>query len=574
MTTSHVCRSARLLPALVLGAVVVAGATDVRFYPDDPIARVVDSQDASAVKEREIDLVYDTLENSFWRPGDPTLNVRAQSVNTIDEVPDSAWFTNRLGTRPMTAEELVQGPNRDEGPAPGTLTVVAAKDDGYMPGFRVRDSRGQLWFVKFDPPGYPAMATGTEVVVTKLFWALGYHVPEVHIATLRPDELAIHESARITTANGNRRPLKRGDISAVLRKAHRNADGSYRMFASKALTGRPVGPFRFFGVRSDDPNDVVPHEHRRELRAYGVFSAWVNHVDSKSINTLDTVIEQDGAKVVRHHLLDFGSTIGSAGVQSREAFEGWEHLIEGRSTLIGMPTFGFYLKPWRTLPMYRAPAVGGFPLDHAQWDPEQWKPRYPNAAFRASRLDDKFWAARRLQAFSDEMLRAIVRVGQFNDPESEQMVARFLIDRRDAIVRRYLPAVNPIVDPRLGETGALTFHNAAVEADLSAAPAEYVVRWRRFDNLTRATTELGSTRAPVPRLDAPPNLPWMDGSYILAEISAWGGPESWSEPAHAYFRRKGSAWQLVGFERLPGGNSPRAMSAAQSPIGAPAASIR
>jgi hypothetical protein len=66
----------------------------------------------------------------------------------------------------------------------------------------------------------------------------------------------------------------------------------------------------------------------------------------------------------------------------------------------------------------------------------------------------------------------------------------------------------------------------------------------------------------------------MDGSYILAEISAWGGPESWSEPVHAYFRRKGSAWQLVGFERLPGGNSPRAMSAAQSPIGAPAASIR
>jgi hypothetical protein len=212
MTTSHVCRSARLLPALVLGAVVVAGATDVRFYPDDPIARVVDSQDASAVKEREIDLVYDTLENSFWRPGDPTLNVRAQSVNTIDEVPDSAWFTNRLGTRPMTAEELVQGPNRDEGPAPGTLTVVAAKDDGYMPGFRVRDSRGQLWFVKFDPPGYPAMATGTEVVVTKLFWALGYHVPEVHIATLRPDELAIHESARITTANGNRRPLTGGRL--------------------------------------------------------------------------------------------------------------------------------------------------------------------------------------------------------------------------------------------------------------------------------------------------------------------------------------------------------------------------
>ena len=58
--------------------------------------------------------------------------------------------------------------------------------------------------------------------------------------------------------------------------------------------GRPVGGFRFYGTRSDDPNDVVPHEHRRELRAYGTFAAWVNHVDSKSINTLDTVVDQDG----------------------------------------------------------------------------------------------------------------------------------------------------------------------------------------------------------------------------------------------------------------------------------------
>ena len=58
-----------------------------------------------------------------------------------------------------------------------------------MPGFRVRDSAGEVWFVKFDPPGYPAMATGTEVVVTRLFWGLGYNVPETHLATLRPEDL-------------------------------------------------------------------------------------------------------------------------------------------------------------------------------------------------------------------------------------------------------------------------------------------------------------------------------------------------------------------------------------------------
>ena len=163
------------------------------------------------------------------------------------------------------------------------------------------------------------------------------------------------------------------------------------------------------------PNDVIPHEHRRELRAYGTFAAWVNHVDSKSINTLDTVIDHDGRQVVRHHLLDFGSTLGSAGVYPREPFEGTEYLVEGKKTLAGIPSFGFYVKDWRTVPLYRARSVGAFPIDNAQWDPEKWKARYANSAFRAARLDDKFWAARRLQAFTDDMLNAVVRVGQFND---------------------------------------------------------------------------------------------------------------------------------------------------------------
>jgi hypothetical protein len=41
------------------------------------------------------------------------------------------------------------------------------------------------------------------------------------------------------------------------------------------------------------------------------------------------------------------------------------------------------------------------------------------------------------------MLNAAIRVGQFNDPQSEEMLSRFLIERRNALVARYLPAVNP-----------------------------------------------------------------------------------------------------------------------------------
>jgi len=43
----------------------------------------------------------------------------ALNVNTLGEVPDSSWFTNRLGRYDMTIDEVVRGPNQVEGPAPG-----------------------------------------------------------------------------------------------------------------------------------------------------------------------------------------------------------------------------------------------------------------------------------------------------------------------------------------------------------------------------------------------------------------------------------------------------------------------
>ena len=134
-------------------------------------------------------------------------------------------------------------------------------------------------------------------------------------------------------------------------------------------------------------------------------------------------------------------------------------------------------------------------------------------------MDDKFWAARRLQAFSDEMLNTLIGVGRFNDPKSEEMLSKFLIERRNAILRRYLPAVNPVVDVRLSSSGTLTFQNAAVDADVARAPAEYVVVWQRFDNASGTTTTLGETRASATSVNAPKDLPSAPGSYIRVEIS-------------------------------------------------------
>ncbi len=77
------------------------------------------------------------------------------------------------------------------------------------------------------------------------------------------------------------------------------------------------------------------------------------------------------------------------------------------------------------------------------------------------RDDDAFWAARRVAAFTDDMIRTAVHTGQFSDPAAEKYLADVLIQRREKIKSIYLTAINPIVNPTLDAKG-LTFENAAV----------------------------------------------------------------------------------------------------------------
>ena len=115
------------------------------------------------------------------------------------------------------------------------------------------------------------------------------------------------------------------------------------------MPGRPLGGFRYHGTRPDDPNDIVPHEHRRELRALKVFGAWTNLVDMKAGNTLDTLITDNGKAVVRHYLQDVGSTFGTGALAPHDYDEGWETSYEGDLLWKRLVTLGFYLQPWQTV---------------------------------------------------------------------------------------------------------------------------------------------------------------------------------------------------------------------------------
>src|SRR5262245_47985156 len=296
------------------GAVAQTARAPMRFFPDDPILRDDDAAlDASGVKELELSEYYDFLEKTFASPGDRS-PIRAVNVNTFDEVPDSSWFTNRIGVRDVSLEEIGRGPNKFERLDAQAWTVVRGKSPGgFQPGFRAEHpgDPGQTYQLEVDPVAHPQMATGAELVGTLVYHALGYFVEDVYLIRVDPARISIGEKATIRDASGVRRFTPR-DLEAILRQGARDREGRVYLSATRFHEGEDVGNFDYAGTRSDDPNDIHPHEHRRELRANRVFCAWLAHDDSRAINTLDMLITANGRKHVRHFMYDFGAILGSA----------------------------------------------------------------------------------------------------------------------------------------------------------------------------------------------------------------------------------------------------------------------
>jgi hypothetical protein len=228
----------------------------------------------------------------------------------------------------------------------------------------------------------------------------------------------------------------------------------------------------------------------------------------------------------------------------------WEYFYQSDTTLKRLASFGFGLSPWQTVNYVEAPSIGKFEGD--RFDPRTWRPQTATTAYMELRDDDAFWAAQRVAAFSDEMIRAIIHTGEFSDAASEKALADIMIQRREKILRTYLPAVNPIVAPRLDASGRLLFDNAAVTAGVAQAPQRYSASWFQFDNATGTTRPLAATSSTTATIEPPNGLPTTVGSFVAVDISADSSEhQTWRKPVRAYFRRDLNEWKLVGFERIP-----------------------
>jgi hypothetical protein len=281
-----------------------------------------------------------------------------------------------------------------------------------------------------------------------------------------------------------------------------------------------------------------------------VFAAWLNHDDSRGLNSLAMLEGPEGRRWVKHYMFDFGSIMGSGTAFPQTERAGNEYMYESGPGWKTLFTFGLWVRPWLKIHYPDVPdSVGRFEGD--VFDPLQWRPEYPNVAFGNMQPEDAFWAARILSNVSDEIIQAVVRKGRYSDARATDYVVGTLIKRRDKALKAWLPAVNPLIDARLAPDGVLTFENAAVAARVSTPPEGYVVSWSTFDNAASTHQKVGEDATVAePRAQAPAALLASGSQYLAASVRTTHRehPE-WAKPVVMYFRRDGQSWKTVGLER-------------------------
>ena len=154
--------------------------------------------------------------------------------------------------------------------------------------------------------------------------------------------------------------------------------------------GRPVPLLRHAARRSE--RHLPARAPARAARARGVLRVAESRRGPQ--HQLARHARADGRPaVVRHHLLDFGSTLGSGSIAGAEPARrervrlgiaaDAHHHADARLVRAAVDQGSTYPRD-----------PGGRPVRVHLLPAEDWKPDYPNPAFKNARAEDRFWAAR------------------------------------------------------------------------------------------------------------------------------------------------------------------------------------
>ena len=509
--------------------------------------------------------VWDGMDQAVFRPMAKLFGLydaqgEARNVNALDEVPDSSWFTNRLSRGALTPDEVARGACSDlNDDLPTPWTITGGKPDGSNPGFFIKDGTGTRYLLKTDGDLQHERPTGADAIGAAIYHSAGYYAPCNRVVTMTRDKLRLAEDAEVKLTSGHREAMTERHVEQVLLKATPLGEGQYRASVSQFIEGRPISPWRYEGTREDDLNDVIPHAQRRELRGMAVLAAWTDHIDSRQENTLAAWMETgpDGAGYVRHYLIDFGDCFGILFV--------WDDLARrfGHSGYFDVPdmvldylTLGLLDRPWYHARRGAAGLELGY-YDARRFDPEAWKPGYPNPAFQRHTERDAAWMARILARFREPHIAALVERGRFTQSIVARELGRILIERRRRILERYLTRLSPLTQPSVRSQGSgleVCLEDLSVSSGLrSPGSRRYEARAWVGEALTPMSVGdpvLGPEGGVCVSLSPPRDPVRTGGTYVVLDVRAWTRERDHPGPArvHLWWNPSGPP-RVAGLER-------------------------
>ena len=409
-------------------------------------------------------LVWDAADNSVFRPFAKVFAVDppgpAPNVNSFDEVPDSAWFTNRLGKQKPSREELLRGACRPEDvlvgetAAPASWFIDQGKPNGASPGFRIKVGGKYKFLLKTDSLEQPERPTAASAIGAAIYHAVGFNTSCEQIVYFDPAVLKLKPGLIATDNTGVPRAFNDERLAWVLKQAKQRGN-LVRMQASAWLPGYLLGPFSYEGKRGDDPNDIIPHEDRRDLRGGRVLAAWLNHFDAREQNTMDSWIAEradapdSSPGHVRHFYLDTSDCFGSEWDWDEISRRlGNSYLLDWEEMGYDFVTFGADIRPWERVRKHEGYDLFGY-FHYEFFEPDQWKNEYPNPAFSRATEHDNAWMTRILSRLDRGDIEALVTLGRFSDAAHAAYLSEVLEQRLQRIVARYFAELSPLSDARI-----------------------------------------------------------------------------------------------------------------------------
>ena len=314
------------------------------------------------------------------------------------------------------------------------------------------------------------METAADVIAQRLLWACGYNVPEDDVVFFRREDLRLAGDAENRDVFGNKSSMSERDLDLGLARVDVRPDGTYRGLVSKYLPGVPIGPYAREGVRRDDPNDLIPHQLRRELRgAYAVFE-WLGHTDLQEDNTLDMWHEdaESGRHYVMHYLVDFGKAMGVMSYLNKWKWPGYTHSFDVSFVVRSLLSLGLWKRPYEDLAA--PPLVGVGLFEHQRFRPGSWRANSPYWPLEDRDRFDAFWGAKIIIRFSEEQIRTAVDQGRLSDPRSAAYLTETLVARQRKTARYWFSRVNPLDRFEVGDS-ALCFQDLAARYALEDVSA-------------------------------------------------------------------------------------------------------